>query len=35
MNKQTAKQAIPKFETEAQERACWETHDSTAHLDWS
>ena len=28
-------QAIPKFETKAQERAYWETHDSTAHLDWS
>jgi predicted DNA binding CopG/RHH family protein len=35
MNKQTAKQAIPKFKTEAQERAYWETHDSTVHLDWS
>ena len=31
MNKQT----IPKFKTEAQERAYWETHDSTVHLDWS
>ena len=35
MNKQTAKQTIPKFKTEAQERAYWETHDSTVHLDWS
>ena len=34
MSKQTAKQAIPKFETEAQERAYWETHDSSVHLDW-
>ena len=35
MSKQTAKQAIPKFKTEAQERAYWETHDSTAHVDWT
>lgn len=26
---------IPTFETEAQERAWWETHDSTDHLDWT
>lgn len=29
------KQAIPKFKNEAEERAYWESHDSTAHLDWS
>lgn len=33
MNKQT--KAIPKFATEAQERAYWEKHDSTDYLDWS
>ena len=33
MNKQT--KAIPKFANEAQERAYWETHDTTAHLDWT
>ena len=33
MNKQT--KAIPKFANEAQERAYWESHDSTEHLDWS
>jgi predicted DNA binding CopG/RHH family protein len=33
MNKQT--KAIPKFANEAQERAYWETHDSTDHLDWA
>ena len=33
MNKPT--KAIPKFTDEAQERAFWETHDSTEHLDWS
>ena len=33
MNKQT--KAIPKFTTEAQERAYWEKHDSTDYLDWS
>lgn len=27
--------AIPKFANEAQERAYWESHDSTDHLDWS
>ncbi len=35
MSKQTTKQPIPKFKTEAQERAYWETHDSTVHVDWS
>ena len=35
MSKQTAKQPIPEFKTEAQERAYWETHDSTAHVDWT
>ncbi len=35
MNKQTAKEPIPKFKTEAQERAYWETHDSTVHVDWT
>ena len=33
MNKQT--KAIPKFTTEAQERVCWEKHDSSDYLDWS
>jgi predicted DNA binding CopG/RHH family protein len=27
--------SIPKFANEAQERAYWESHDSTDHLDWS
>ncbi len=27
--------AIPEFANEAQERAYWESHDSTEHLDWS
>ena len=31
----TNKQAIPQFKTEAQERAYWEAHESTSHLDWS
>jgi predicted DNA binding CopG/RHH family protein len=26
---------IPHFESEADERAFWETHDSTDHVDWS
>jgi predicted DNA binding CopG/RHH family protein len=25
----------PKFRSEAEERKFWETHDSTAYLDWS
>ena len=33
MNKPT--RAIPKFANEAQERAFWETHDSTEYRDWS
>jgi predicted DNA binding CopG/RHH family protein len=27
--------AVPKFTSEAKERAYWEAHDSTPHLDWS
>lgn len=26
---------VPKFANEAEERAFWETHDSTEYLDWS
>ena len=26
---------IPKFASEKEERAYWESHDSTEHLDWS
>jgi predicted DNA binding CopG/RHH family protein len=26
---------IPVFQTEEEERAFWETHDSTRHVDWS
>lgn len=26
---------IPRFKTEAQERAYWEAHDSAEHVDWS
>ncbi len=26
---------IPEFKSEAEERAFWETHDSTEYLDWS
>ena len=28
-------EAIPTFESELEERRYWETHDSTAHVDWS
>lgn len=27
--------APPKFKSEAQERAYWEAHDSSEHIDWS
>ena len=27
--------SIPKFKTEAEERAFWETHDSAEYIDWS
>lgn len=30
-----ALKAVPKFGSEKAERAYWETHDSTEHLDWS
>ncbi|MBK8358816.1 MAG: BrnA antitoxin family protein [Comamonadaceae bacterium] len=33
MNKPT--KTIPKFANEAQERAYWESHDSSDHLDWT
>ena len=26
---------IPKFASEAQERAYWESHDSSIHIDWT
>ncbi len=26
---------IPKFKTEAEERAFWESHDSTDYVDWN
>lgn len=34
MNKISSKK-IPQFETESEERAFWEKHDSTEYLDWS
>ena len=30
-----AKSKVPTFKTEAEERAFWETHDSTDYVDWS
>ena len=26
---------LPKFSSEAQERAYWESHDSSLHVDWA
>ena len=31
----TALKAVPKFSTEQDERAYWEAHDSTGHVDWA
>jgi len=33
MNK--PRKAIPKFKSEAEERAFWESHDSSDYVDWS
>ena len=30
-----AKSKVPTFKTEAEERAFWETYDSTDYVDWS
>ena len=30
-----ATKPIPKFASEAQERAYWESHDSSVHIDWT
>ena len=30
-----ASDKIPKFANEAEERAFWESHDSSEHIDWS
>lgn len=34
MNRKNLK-PIPEFKSEAEEREFWETHDSTAYLDWA
>lgn len=35
MSNPKAKKPIPTFTTEAQERAYWESHDSSDHVDWT
>lgn len=35
MTKPTSKKPIPTFSSEAQEKAFWESHDSSDYLDWS
>jgi predicted DNA binding CopG/RHH family protein len=30
-----SRKTIPRFRSEAAERRFWETHDSTAYIDWS
>lgn len=27
--------SVPKFQTEAEERRFWESHDSSSYVDWS
>ena len=29
------RKSVPKFSSEAEERAFWETHDSSEYLDWT
>lgn len=31
----STRKRLPRFETEAQERAFWESHDSAEYVDWS
>jgi hypothetical protein len=33
--KKLKKKIIPKFKSEAQERAFWSAHDSSEYLDWT
>ena len=33
--KKTKLKPVPTFRSEAQERAFWETHDTTRYIDWS
>lgn len=35
MAKRKALKPIPRFASEAEERAFWETHDTTEYVDWS
>ena len=35
MPKKQQRKLIPQFETEAQEREFWSSHDSTDYVDWS
>ena len=30
-----ASSSVPRFESEAEERAYWESHDSAGHVDWA
>lgn len=34
-NKAPKLKPVPHFATEAEERKSWETHDTTAYVDWS
>lgn len=34
-NRKPSLKPIPEFRSEAEERRFWETHDSTAYVDWS
>src|SRR3984893_8753107 len=34
MTKRSARRVIPTFSSEAEERACWERHDTSPFVDW-
>ena len=35
MSKRPSRKAVPAFRSEAEERAFWETHDTSRFVDWS
>src|SRR5258708_20808785 len=34
MSKRAPRKAVPTFSSEAEERTCWETHDTSPFVDW-
>src|SRR5258708_31648206 len=35
MSKRAPRKAVPTFSSEAEERTCWETHDTSPFVDWN